>query len=122
MSLVPADTGLEAEVFLLNKDSGFVYAGQEAEIKIESFPFTKYGTIDGKVVHVSPDAIEDEQRGLIYPARVLLARETMQADGKTIRLTPGMAVTAEIKTGKRHLVEYILAPIKRYANESLKER
>lgn len=122
MVIVPADTGLEIEAMVQNKDIGFVRDDQEAEIKVESFPFTKYGTIDGVVRHVSRDSVQDEQQGLIYPARVTMARTTMQTRKKTVNLGPGMAVTVEIKTGKRKLIEYLLAPLQRYKADSLRER
>lgn len=120
--IVPKDNPLEVEAFLENKDIGFVNAGQDAEIKIETFPYTKYGTIDGKVLHVSNDAINDEKRGLIYSARVKLERTAMQVENKTVNLAPGMAVTVEIKTGKRRVIEYFLSPLMQHATESLHER
>jgi hemolysin D len=120
--IVPGDNALEVEAFLENKDIGFVRAGQAAEIKLETFPFTKYGTIPGKVIQVSSDAIQDEKRGLVYAARVKLDQATLLVDGKTVNLTPGMAVTVEIKTGKRRVVEYFLSPLMQYGDESLRER
>jgi hemolysin D len=120
--IVPRDNPLEVEAFLQNKDIGFVNAGQEAEVKIETFPFTKYGTIPAQVIQVSNDAIQDEKRGLIYAARVALSRATMLVEEKTVNLTPGMAVTVEIKTGKRRLIEYFLSPLLQYKDESLRER
>lgn len=120
--LVPQDHPVEAEVYVENKDIGFVHAGDVVEIKIETFPYTKYGTIDGSLGVVSDDAVEDERRGLVYLARVRLARSTLAVDGKTVQLTPGMAVTAEIKTGRRRLIEYFLSPLLEYRAESLRER
>lgn len=120
--IVPGDNPLEVEAFLENKDIGFVRAGQTAEIKLETFPFTKYGTLPGQVMQVSSDAIQDEKRGLVYAARVKLDKATLQVDGKTVNLTPGMAVTVEIKTGKRRVVEYFLSPLMQYGDESLRER
>ncbi len=122
MVVVPADSRLEVEAMILNKDIGFVHDDQEAELKIESFPFTRYGTIDGTVLHVSPDAVQDEALGLVYPARVAMARTTMLVGDKWVNLTPGMAVTVEIKTGKRRAIEFLLAPLQRYQDESLRER
>lgn len=122
MVIVPMDNALEVEAFLENKDIGFVNPGQESEIKIETFPFTKYGTIHAKVIHVSHDAINDEKRGLVYAARVRLSRSTMQVEDKTTNLSAGMAVTVEIKTSQRRVIEYFLSPLLRYANESLRER
>ncbi len=122
MQIVPANSKIEVEAKILNKDIGFVRKDQEAELKIESFPFTKYGTIDGLVRHVYGDAVEDEQNGLAYPARISMARTTMLVGAKTVNLTPGMAVTIEIKTGKRKIIDYILAPLQEYQDESLKEQ
>ncbi len=122
MVIVPGDNPLEVEAFVENKDIGFVHGSQIAEVKIETFPFTKYGTLSGTVTQVSSDAIQDEKRGLVYAARVKLARTSLDVDGKTVNLTPGMAVTVEIKTGKRRVIEYFLSPLMQYSDESLKER
>jgi hemolysin D len=122
MVIVPEDSRVLVEAMVLNKDIGFVHAGQEAELKIESFPFTKYGTIQGRVLNVSADAVHDEQAGLVYPAHVAMARATMRVEDKTVNLGPGMAVTVEIKTGTRRVIEYLLAPLQKYKSESLKER
>ncbi len=122
MVIVPKDDPLEVEAFVENKDIGFVDAGQEAEIKIETFQYTKYGTIRGKVKSVSGDAIKDDQRGLIYSSRVKLAKTTVQVENKMVNLTAGMAVTVEIKTSQRRVIEYFLTPLLQYAKESLRER
>ncbi len=121
--IVPGDNPLEVEAFFVeNKDIGFVRAGQTAEVKVETFNFTKYGTLRGTVTQVSGDAIQDEKRGLVYAARVKLDRTTLNVDGKTVSLSPGMAVTAEIKTGKRRVIEYFLSPLMQVGDESLRER
>ena len=122
MVVVPQDNTLEVEAFLENKDIGFVNAGQDAAVKVETFPFTKYGTIESKVIHVSNDAIQDEKRGLIYSTRVRLARATIAVEDKLINLTPGMAVTVEVKTASRRVIEYFLSPLMQYKDESLRER
>jgi hemolysin D len=122
MVIVPKDDALEVEAILENKDIGFVNAGQQAEVKIETFPFTKYGTIPASLVHVSRDAINDEKRGPIYSIRARLQRATMQVEDKTVNLSAGMAVTVEIKTGKRRVIEYFLSPLLQHGNESLRER
>lgn len=122
MVIVPKDDALEVEAFLENKDIGFVNAGQQAEVKIETFPFTKYGTIPASLVHVSRDAINDEKRGPIYSTRARLQRATMQVEDKTVNLSAGMAVSVEIKTGKRRVIEYFLSPLLQYGSESLRER
>jgi len=122
MVIVPADNPLEVEAFIENKDIGFVNAGQEAVVKIETFPFTRHGTIPARVTHVSHDAINDEKRGLIYSTRVHLGRTTMPVEDKVVHLSPGMAVTVEVKTGKRRVIEYFLVPLLQYGDESLRER
>ena len=122
MNIVPEDYKLEAEVQILNKDIGFVRAGQEAEIKIDSFPFTKYGTIKGKIRTISGDAIQDEKLGLVFNARLDLEDNKIKADGQIIQLKPGMSITAEIKTGKRRVIEYLLSPVMKYMDESMRER
>jgi hemolysin D len=122
MVVVPEGTEMTAEVTLENKDIGFVNAGQDAVIKLETFTFTRYGTIDGKVVRVTADAVNDEKRGAIFPATLALKQTQIKVDGKMIRLAPGMNVTAEIKTGKRQVIEFLLSPIQKAESESLKER
>ena len=122
MVIVPTDNVLEVEAMLPNKDIGFVYPGQEAEVKVETFPFTKYGTLHGTIIQVSSDAIQDEKLGLIYATRVKLAKDNIQVENKIVRLTPGMAVTVEVKTGKRRVIEYFLSPLMQYGSESLRER
>lgn len=122
MLIVPQDNPLEVEAFIENKDIGFVKPNQEAEVKIETFQYTKYGTLHAKVASVSHDAINDEKRGLIYSTRVKMDRTTINVDGAEVNLSPGMAVSVEIKTGKRQVVEYFLNPLLQYKHESLTER
>lgn len=122
MVLVPDDAPLEISAMVLNKDKGFVRDGQEAEIKVESFPFTKYGTIQGVVRHVSGDAIQDENLGLVYETRVDMRTSSIHADGEEIPLAPGMNVTVEVKTGDRRIIEFLISPLLRYQDEALRER
>jgi hemolysin D len=141
--LVPTDSHLEIEAVVSNRDIGFVHAGQDAEIKVDTFPFTRYGLLHGKVLDVSRDAIardrpfvkpnekipgseasgsETNGQELAFAATVSLDRTEMQVDEKLINLGPGMAVTVEIKTGSRALLSYLLSPILRYKQDSLRER
>lgn len=122
MKLVPEDAVLEVEATLLNKDMGFVKIGQETSIKVDSFPYTKYGFITGKILHISGDAIMHEELGPVYAIRVSMDKTTIAAEDREIRLSPGMTVTAEVKTGKRRIIEYIMAPFIRYKTESMRER
>lgn len=120
--LVPDDAEVTAEVVLENKDMGFVHPGQMAEVKLETFAFTRYGTIPAQVKSISADAVSDEKRGAIFPATLILQQTHLQVDGKPVKLVPGMNLSAEIKTGKRRVIEYLLNPVQRHVQESLKER
>ncbi len=142
--IVPAESHLEIEAMVLNRDIGFVHAGQDAQVKVDTFNFSRYGLLHGKVLSVSPDAItrdkpqgkavNDNSQGaedatsepkgqeLIYAARVSLDRTQMQVDDRLVNLSPGMAVTVEIRTGARRIISYLLSPLIRYKHESLRER
>jgi len=122
MVVVPQDHPVEVEAQLENKDVGFVKEGQTVEVKVESFPFTLYGTIPGKVLSVSDDAAPIEKVGLVYPTRVSLDRATIQVEGRNVNLSPGMAVTVEIKTGQRRLIEFFLSPLLKSVQETARER
>ncbi|MFK7866295.1 MAG: HlyD family type I secretion periplasmic adaptor subunit [Alphaproteobacteria bacterium] len=122
MLIVPEDAPLEVEAMVLNKDIGFIQKDQSVEIKIESFPFTRYGLIEGKVTHLSADAIEDERRGLIYHMRASMHQTSMQVADRIVQLTPGMKLTAEVKTGSRRIISFFFDPMLRGAKEALRER
>lgn len=122
MNIVPDGTPLVVEVMIANKDRGFVDVGQEVGNKFDAFPFQKYGTVKGEVVSISPDAFEDEKLGSVFKMKISLDRTTINLSGNNFNITPGMAVTAEIMTGKRRIIEFFLDPIIKYADESLKLR
>jgi hemolysin D len=122
MIIVPDSTHVTAEVSIANQDIGFVNQGQTAEVKLETFSFTKYGTVQATVDNVTADAVTDEKKGSYYPATLTLSQKDMLIDGKRIALSPGMNVTAEIKTGKRRIIEFLLSPVQRMGSESLRER
>jgi hemolysin D len=145
MEIVPDDTGIEIEAMVQNQDIGFVHDGEDAVIKLDAFPFTRYGTVPGRIKTVSEDAISSGNNSiaqfaqarndqahedaaasssnqLYYAARVTLAQTTMNVDGKTVNLTPGMAATVEIKTGRRRLIEFLLSPMMRMTQEAGRER
>jgi len=120
-----------------NQDIGFVREGEEAVIKLEAFPFTRYGTVPGTIKTVSEDAVggsdlsAEAQRAqaeaqnakegaLFYTSRVTLDRTTINIDGKPVTLTPGMVATEEI--GKRRLIEFMLSPLMKLADEAGRER
>ncbi|WP_248918123.1 HlyD family type I secretion periplasmic adaptor subunit [Pseudomonas entomophila] len=122
MVIVPGDQPVEVEALLENKDVGFVQVGQAVTVKVETFTYTRYGTVQGEVLSVSRDAIEDERRGLVYSSRIRLASDHLQVNGQAVALTPGMAVSAEIKTDQRTVIDYFLSPLQQHAQESLRER
>lgn len=105
-----------------NKDIGFVREKQAATIKLETFPYTRYGTVEAKVDSITADAVQDEKRGAIFPVSLTLNESAINVDGKRIKLAPGMNLTAEIKTGKRRVIDYLLSPVQQHLDESLKER
>lgn len=122
MIVVPDSSAVTAEVSIANQDIGFVHAGQMADVKFETFAYTKYGTVPARVDVVTADAVTDEKRGSYYPATLTLTAGDMAVDGKRVNLSPGMNITAEIKTGRRRVIEYLLSPVQRAGSESLRER
>jgi hemolysin D len=109
--LVPSRDGLEVEARILNKDIGFVRAGQPAAIKLEAFPFTRYGMVPGHVRSISRDAVPDKELGSVYIALIALDRTTIEADGRLVALSPGLAATVDIRTGTRRIISYLLSPL-----------
>ena len=144
MMIVPSDSQLEIEAMVSNRDIGFVHAGDAVEIKVDTFDFTRYGLLHGQVLSISSDSIvrdapddrstdnkpagtsgatsEPKGQELTYAARISLDRTQMQVEDKMVNLSPGMAVTAEIKTGSRRIISYLLSPLMKYKQESLRER
>jgi hemolysin D len=143
LAVVPSDATLEIEALVSNRDIGFVQPKQRAEVKIDTFNFTKYGLLHGEVLSVSRDAIvrdkpvdragektpgsdstssEPKGQELGFAARVSLDRSQMQVDNELVNLTPGMAVTVEIKTGSRSVLGYLLSPLIKYRQEGFRER
>jgi len=144
MTIVPKDSKLEIEAMVPNRDIGFVHEGQDVEVKVDTFNFTKYGFIHGTVKSISQDAItqqkpplssDDQKKSgaenetsepkgqeLLYMARVALDKTQMQVDDRLVNLSPGMAVTVEIKTGTRRVIEYLLSPLFKHKQEALHER
>jgi hemolysin D len=120
--IVPEGTRLVVEANVLNRDAGFVREGQDVRVKLEAFPFTRYGVVSGRLVFLSHDAIDDEELGLVFPARIELSQQTITVNGRATLLTAGMAVTAEIKTGRRRIIEFLLSPIARRVEEAGRER
>ncbi len=147
MTIVPNDGPLEIEVLIQNQDIGFVNEGQLAVVKVEAFPFTRYGTIDGNVTKVSRDAVDEREatqlgdtngairqqgsataaaagrgQNTVYPATISLSRRTIMVDGKMMPLSPGMSVSVEIKTGERRAIDYLLAPLTEVMSGAARDR
>jgi hemolysin D len=142
--VVTQDSHLEIEATLANDDVGFVHAGQDAEIKVHTYNFTRYGVLHGKVLSVSPDTISPDGRDvaeprsraqntsegrqqqgvddLVYAARVSLDQRQLKAGDRVVDLGPGMAVTVQVKTGSRRIIGYLLSPLASYEHDVLRER
>lgn len=144
LSVVPDQANLVVEAMVQNKDVGFIHAGQPARIKIETFNFTRYGLIDGTVLDVTRDAVsqndgdrkgrkanapgdadgmaEDAPNGAAYVAHIALKSDAITTEDGPTRLGPGMQVSAEIQTGRRRVIDYLLSPVVRRVDESMRER
>jgi hemolysin D len=145
MRIVPEDSGLEIQAYVRNRDIGFVRIGQEAVVKIESFPFTRYGAIKAHVVRIARDAIPEPDadaiegdptrvskaagfaggertQNLVFPAVLRPDADTITVDGVVEPLTSGMAVTVEFKTGARRMLEYLFSPLVEVASKAMRER
>ncbi|MGM4884787.1 HlyD family type I secretion periplasmic adaptor subunit [Rhizobium sp. 62_C5_N11_2] len=146
MRIVPDDASLEIEAYLPNRDIGFVAPGQPAVIKIEAFPFTRYGILNGKVTRVATDAIPEPDaqqlegqpakelqsvipignaqrvQNLVFPVTIKPDVASIDIDGTSVALSPGMSVTVEVKTGSRRILEYLYSPLAEISSEAMQER
>ncbi len=119
--IVPDNDLLYVDVTLDNQDVGFVRVGQRVVIKVATYPFQRYGYLEGTVENISPDAIQDEKKGLVYKAKVKLSGANSSKKNR-LKLLPGMSVSAEITTGKRRIIEFFLDPLMTHIDDSLKVR
>jgi hemolysin D len=122
ISIVPVNNALLAKVQILNKDIGYIGDEQNCVIKMDTYDFQKYGMINGKVLHISPDSIENEQLGRVYEVYIVPDNLTLSVEGRTAPITSGMSLTAEIKVGKRRVIEFFIYPAIKYLDEGLKVR
>lgn len=127
MIIVPDDTVMEVEAYISNKDIGFVKVGQMAEIKVEAFSFQKFGILDAEIIEISPDALEsssdkDKDKNHGYRATLRLNKDHILVGNEQVYLSPGMAVTAEVKIRKKKIIEFFLDPFRQYQKEALRER
>ena len=119
--IVPEKVPLYVDAALDNQDIGFVKPGQRVVVKVATYPFQRYGYLEGTVENISPDAIQDDRKGLIYKAKIKLNDEKSSKQNQ-LKLLPGMSVSAEITTGQRRIIEFFLDPLMTKADESLKVR
>ena len=147
MHIVPEGTPLEIEAYVLNRDAGFVAVGQEAVVKVDAFPYTRYGTIVGKVARLAEDAIPgaeaqqnlrdpsqapsgtlaltsaaQQTQDLVYPVTIIPSDAAVVIDGKSMPISSGMTVTVEIKTEQRRVIDYILSPLIDVGTTAMRER
>jgi len=122
MRIVPEDQPLEVEAKILNRDIGFAHEGQEVDVKLQAFDFTRYGAIPGVIRKISSTSVRDEKLGQVYTALVELKRHHIIVEGEPRPLRPGLTATIDIDMGSRRIIEYFLAPILRYRDEALSER
>lgn len=123
LQVVPDEGGLTLEVMVENKDAGFVRPGQSSAVKVAAFPYTKYGLLHGSVTNISGDAVQDEKTGMLrFPAHVALNTKVVLTENGPVNLTPGMAVSVDIQTGRRRLIEYFMSPVLECLHDSLGER
>lgn len=113
---------LTIEAKVLNKDAGFVRKGQDVAVKLEAFPFTRYGTVPGRIVSIATDAVDDRKLGPVYVARIALLQSTIDRGDRVVPLAPGMTVTADIRTGQRSIMSYLISPIDKTRREAGRER
>jgi membrane fusion protein, hemolysin D len=143
LSVVPNDGRVEVEAVLENRDVGFVAVGQRVELKVDAFPFTRYGLLGGTVVSIDRDAeaapvsqsgvqgsqriadgidqVEGSER-LRYTVHIALQPGALDIDGRAAALLPGMSIKAEILTGKRRIIDFLLAPLREHMHDAMRER
>jgi hemolysin D len=148
MVVTPSKDELEVEALIANLDIGFIKIGQEAVIKVDAFSFTRFGTVHGKVVRIAAEAIDEQEakralanttasansanapsvsppgqpESFVFPVTIALDEATMNIDNTTIPLVAGMTVSAEIKTGSRRVIDYLLSPLAKATSEAMRER
>ncbi|MDD4883207.1 HlyD family type I secretion periplasmic adaptor subunit [Sulfuricurvum sp.] len=122
LTVIPKGVPLIIQATVLNQDIGFVTKEMEAAVKIDTFDFQKYGLLHGKVKHIADDAIEDEKLGPVYEITIDPKETTLRVEGKDLTINPGMSVTAELKVGKRRVIEFFIYPMIKYLDEGLSVR
>ncbi|HAE05366.1 MAG TPA: hemolysin D, partial [Richelia sp.] len=122
LSILPGGEELLLEVKVLNRDIGFIHQGMKAKVKVATFPFQEFGTIDGEVIKISPNAVLDKELGLVFLARIKLHKHHLMVRGRRIKLIPGMASSGEIVIRKKSVMTFITEPITRRFSEAFSTR
>jgi HlyD family secretion protein len=122
LSILPDGATLSLKVNVLNRDIGFVSPGMKVKVKVASFPFQEFGTIDGTVVQVSPNGVTDEKLGLVFPARINLEKNAIALRGKEVKLSPGMAATGEIVMRRKSVLSFLVEPVTKRFDEAFSVR
>ncbi len=122
LSILPAGQELQLEVKVLNRDIGFIHEGMQAKVKMATFPFQEFGTVEGEVVQVSPNAVVDKELGLVFPTRIKLSKHSMQVRGQEVPFTPGMSASGGIVTRRKSILTFIIEPVTRRFSEAFSVR
>ena len=122
LSILPDGEELLLEVKVINRDIGFIREGMKAKVKMATFPFQEFGTIDGEVFKVSPNAIVDKELGLVFPTRIRLNQHSIQVRGQNVVFTPGMSATGEIVTRNKSVLTFLIEPVTRRFSEAFSVR
>lgn len=122
LEVIPNDADLFVEARITTQDIGFIYVGQEAQVKVTAFDYTRYGGIDGVIEGFSATTVQDEEGNTFYRTRIRLAKNYVGDDPERNRVLPGMEVIADVKTGKKTLLEFLLKPVVKALSESFRER
>ena len=122
LSILPQGEELLLEVKVLNRDIGFIREGMRAKVKLATFPFQEFGTINGEVVKVSPNATTDKDLGLVFPTRIKLDKHSINVRGQQVKLTPGMSASGEIVTRQKSVLTFLIEPVTRRFSEAFSVR
>ena len=122
LEIVPTDSTLLVEVKIKPSDIAFIYFGQKAIVKFSAYDFAIYGGLDGEVVLISADTITDEKDNVFYTVRIKTNQNSLERNGKKLKIIPGMTVSADIITGRKSVLDYILKPILKTKQYTFTER
>ncbi|MEA5619815.1 HlyD family efflux transporter periplasmic adaptor subunit [Cronbergia sp. UHCC 0137] len=122
LSILPEGEEMLLEVKVLNRDIGFIRQGMKAKVKMATFPFQEFGIVDGTVAQISPNAILDQELGLVFPTRITLSKHSINLRDQKVEFTPGMVANAEIVTRKKSVLTFIVEPITRRFSEAFSVR